>query len=545
MEWEHLFPELIPDFAEINDTDAITAYVAAVEAAGAERIAAEDANDGTLSDDDLDELTSFQASLVAAAARLEALEAAKAARKAKVATLGFARPSAPPPALPAPPPASEPKAEEVEVVSTFAVQPSMVTAVAAGRWTAGQQIRTLDEQAEVMFARAKALTRANSGERFNVLTVTDYVPAELHLPDDGAQMYRLLRDDAFDADGLVAGFCAPPTVDYSFCGMSSALRPVLGGMRRYQAPRGRVTKVNTGRFSDIGTSPGDVDTTGIGQWTDSDDDAEPFVPKTCSIVTCPGDEDFEVYGTYKCVTVKNFMQAAFPELVAWSLGMLDAHWARYAEVLLLDQIIARAGAAITTEGTYGAYLTFITRLNQAMTRYIENERYATAGLKAFLPRWVFSQLYDDVFRRSGGTVRLTRGTVEADLASIGITQVVWTMDNPTAYDDIDQQAKGTPLEDYPSTAWIVISRADNLRLMDLGVQNLGITTEREYRDTSTNLNNDFQIFVETFEGVIDMGCPTWLIELPLCDNGLSAPTSGYGAKPCGSADETNDVAATG
>jgi hypothetical protein len=106
------------------------------------------------------------------------------------------------------------------------------------------------------------------------------------------------------------------------------------------------------------------------------------------------------------------------------------------------------------------------------------------------------------------------------------------MDQPTLYGDYPEQAKDAPLVEYPTDAWVLLSKSDNLRVMDFGSKNIGVTTEREYRDTASNLRNDYQVFVETFEGIIDNGCPVWEFQMPLCDNGLVAPTSGYNERTC-------------
>lgn len=546
MEWQNAFPELIEQFSGLDD-HAVQAYIDAINAAGVERLAAAD----RLTDADLDEMETFRASAQAAEGHLADLAAAKAAREARVASMSFKPSAAPPPAPPAAPTMSAPPVKVVEEppctdcgTDEFSIYPEIVVTSKVGRFAEGERVTTLAEQGEALLDRAKRLANSRTNEKFAVLQVRNYIPEDLHMPADGIQAFGFLNNDRYDEEGLVASFCAPPTVDYGFCGGSSPARPVLGALRRYQAPRGRVTKVRTPLFSSVGTDPDEVDDTGLGFWTNADDSltGEEFVNKLCSVMTCPTDEDFELYSTYKCLTIKNFMQLAYPEWVAFYNQQLDALWARAAERQLLDQIIARAGAAITTTATYGALATLVSRLNLTMNNYTENERYDSSGLMAIMPRWVITMLKNDAIRR-GQT--LTTGQITAALADVGINRVVWTYDNPTAYGDYTVQNKGAGLVALPSTAWCVLSRADNLRVMDFGATDIGVTTEREYRDTASNLRNDFQIFVESFEGILDMGCPTWLLEIPLCDNGIIAPVSGYGTEPCGDDDEFDDEVGEG
>lgn len=538
--WEHAFPELIESFEDLTDVSAIQAFIDAAHVAGAERIA-ETALE-TLTDEDLAECERFQGAIVAAEARLAALAEVEAERKAKIASLSFKRASAPPPAAPAPVVTPTPDAPNTGNAGPgFQVTPQIVTTSEIAGFKAGTALMTRREQGEALLERAKRVGRSGNGERFPVLKVQGYIPDDLKMPEKGNEMFAFLQNDRYDEDGLVAGFCAPAPNDLGFCGGSPDTRPVLGALRRYQAPRGRVNKIQTPLFSDVGTGDGEIDTTGLGVWTNADDDADPFVQKTCSIMTCPTDELFELYAIYKCITIKNFMQLAFPEWVAWYLQQLDAHWARDAEVSLLNQMLVRAGAAITATATYGAMASLVSRLNQLMNNYVENERYDDAGLVAFAPRWGLRQMQNDAIRR-GQT--LSRSQIESAIMDTGITKVVWTYDNPTAYNDVQQQAKGTALEDFPTNFWMILTKGDNLRVMDFAARDIGITTEKTYRDTTSTVNNDFQMFVESFEGIIDMGCPVWRFQIPLCDNGLIAPTSGYDAKPCGSPDET-DVVPTG
>lgn len=528
MEWEHPFPEPIESIEDATDISALQAFVDGARAAGEERAAAWTAGTATPNDADLDEAETFALAVTAASERIVALEAAETARKARVEKLGFKPVSAPPPAT-APVVVTEPEIEPP--ASQYAIQPEIVTALTLPSFSEGQKLTTLAEQGQALIERANRLKRANTGEKFTVMQIRNYIPDNLMLPEDHMAAFGFLQNDRYDEDGLVAGFCAPPEVDYSFCGGSSDLRPVLGALRRYSAPRGRVTKMSTPLFSAVGTGSGEIDDTGINQWTNADDDADPFTEKVCSVLNCVGDETFEVYSTYKCVTIKNFMALAFPEWVGFNLMQLDALWARFAEKLLLDQILARAGAAITTTATYGSLITVLSRVNQLLTNYTENERYeSTPGLTGIAPRWLKSALKSDAIR-AGRT--LSDAQINAAFADVGIGRMVWTMDNPTSIGDYTQQAKGVALVDYPANAWMFVTRPDNLRVMDIGATDIGITTEREYRDTATNVRNEYQLFVESWEGLIDMGCPVWNFEIPICNNGAGAPISGYDLAPCG------------
>lgn len=524
--WEHAFPEPIESIETATDITALEAYIAAAQTAGEERATAWRDATASPDDDDLDEAEAFHASIAAVQARIDQLRADEVARKARIDKLGYRKPEAPPPAptpvitepTPDPDPEPNPRGE-------FGIYPEIVVTAQLPSFSEGAVVTTLAEEGRALIERARRVGRSKTGEKFGVLQIRNYIPEEMHLPADGMAMFGMLQNDRFGEDGLVAGFCAPPTVDYSFCGGSSDLRPVLNSRRRYQAPRGRVTKMVTPLFSDVGTASGQVDDTGINQWTNDDDDADPFVEKLCSVLNCVGTEDFELYSTYLCVTIKNFLALADPEWVAFNLNQLHALWARFAEKLLLDQIWARAGGAITTTATYGSWATVLSRLNELVNNYTENERYATApGLEMFAPRWLKAALKSDAIRMGK---RLTDGDIASGLADIGIGRAVWTMDNAATIGDYAIQDKDDTLNDFPANASLVVSRSDNLRLMDFGTIDLGITTEQEYRDTTTNVRNEYQIFVESFEGIIDMGCPVWRFDIPVCNSGTIAPVSDY------------------
>lgn len=534
MEWQFAFPEPIESIEDATDITALQAYVDAIQTAGEERAGAWTAGTAAPTDDDLDEAEAFRASAELAAQRITVLAEAEANRRARIEKLGFKKGDAPPPPAAAPSNVAVIDATAVEVderPSGFSIFPEIVNTATLPSYAEGQRMLTLTDQGTALIERANRLNKANTGEKFTVLQIRNYIPDNLSLPEDGMQAFGMLQNDRYDDDGLVAGFCAPPGVDYSFCGGSSDMRPVLSSMRRYAAPRGRVTKMATPLFSSVGTASGQIDSTGIKQWTNANDDAAPFVEKVCSVLSCVGNETFELYSTYKCVRIKNFMALAFPEWVAFNLMQLDALWARFAEKLLLDQIFVRAGGAITATTTYGSWASVLSRLNQLLTAYTENERYeSTPGLAVYAPRWLKSALKDDAIRRGDS---LSDGEIASGLNDIGVGRITWTMDNPATIGDYPRQNKGTTIVDYPANAWMIVTRPDNLRVMDIGATDIGITTEREYRDTTTNVRNEYQLFVESFEGLIDMGCPVWRFQIPICNNGTVAPTTAA-ISPCGS-----------
>lgn len=557
MQFEHQFPEVPVDLSGVA-SDEIRAFQALIDQALQERIANED----ELSDEDLEAMESFAETYTEMSAELEARETAAAERKNRLD--GIRKSYAPRPAVPAklsttepepepgpdePLPDDEPDDEEDKPELSERPRPKIVAATSARNGTTGYQIKVGEEiitsrdLGEAILARASMIQpgAGDAAEKFMVATIHTDIPEDRYIPEDvGAQIALLsLPED----QGLTAAFCPPPTPVYDFVGGSQDNTPAIDSLSTYGAPRGRVLRMGSPLLADI-------DDDGIGFWTAADD-TNPSSFKDCSVITCPDDETFEIYGVYKCVEVDNLMALTYPELVAFFLRQLSALHARKRELKFLDAMLTRAGgtaAAITTTSTYGSEATLLSRMNEIGDAYTENERYAPGGLRAWMPNWVPTSIQNDYIRR--GAAPPSVATINGRFRDIGIDPV-WVRESPTAitggsagtlYGYTDgirtTQATGGALV-TPQKFWALLSRAGNWRRMDIGQADLGLTTFRQYRDTAMLRTNKYRLFMETFEGFIDMGLPNWFVTIDaVCGNGLVAPASDFAAKPCGATDET-------
>lgn len=555
--FEHQFPEVPEDLTGVA-SDELKAFQEAIDAALQERLGAED----NLSDEDVVEMEAFAGRHADIATELQARETAAEERKNRLN--GIRKSYTPRPAVPASKMESdtEPdsgdtengdeedeKEEETAHALSARPRPTIVAATSARNSqtgyvvSVGQEITSSRELGEAILAKASMLQpgAGDAAEKFMVATINNYIPEERFIPEDvGAQISLLSLSE--ELTGLTAALCPPPTPVYDFVGGSEDNTPAIDSLPTYGAPRGRVLRMGSPLLADI-------DQSGIGFWTAADD-VNPSSAKLCSVINCPANETFEIYGVYKCVEVQNLMALTYPELVAHFLRQLSALHARKRELRFLDAMMTRAGgvaAAITTSSTYGSEATLLSRMNEVGDNYTENERYADGGLRAWMPNWVITSIQNDYIRR--GAVAPSLATINGRFRDIGIDPV-WVRESPTTI------TGGSGLTNYgytngvrtiqttggallqPQKFWALLSRAGNWRRMDIGQADLGLTTFREYRDTAMLRTNKYRLFMEVFEGFIDMGLPNWLVTIDgVCGNGLVAPASDFTAKPCGSTDE--------
>jgi hypothetical protein len=185
----------------------------------------------------------------------------------------------------------------------------------------GDPFASWGEVAEAAALRG-AVLNPSSTERFEIARIKGNYPADRILSDD-----VMLNAAKFEpTNELMATFCPPATPYYNIGCANTLRRPVAGSLPGFAAPRGHVSIMPSPTLSDI--------TTGYGQWTSANDADANAVKSACQTITCGSPTDYEMYGVYRCLTVKNMMAMTYPELVEAYLNRLGAAHARYAEELL-------------------------------------------------------------------------------------------------------------------------------------------------------------------------------------------------------------------
>ena len=334
---------------------------------------------------------------------------------------------------------------------------------------------------------------------------------------------RITGDDLFvdlakltDPDEIEAAFCTPLTPLYGLDCANVTRRPVFGGLPVF------TPDANRGGFR-VPESPSLTDITGgYGQWTSTNDADTEAIKSACQTISCVDWNNFEWYATYRCLTVKNMMQMTFPELVDAYLNRLQAAWARYAEVLLLE---AMGTASTSLDGIaqgYGANVSLQRNILTYLGKYAEIERWDAPVMDAWMPRWLLWALRMDMASRrkdAGGMVPSVE-TVEQGFRDVGV-EPHWFMDRPSwatpFYNNISVNGDLTP---FPSQVEILIHRRGKFAVMDKGELTLGLGGN-PIRIEDDVRRNQATFFFESYEGLIDTdSCPAHLLTVPnLCYSG--------------------------
>lgn len=382
---------------------------------------------------------------------------------------------------------------------------------------AGDEFSSNIELADELAARWNDIK--GGGGKTRVATLELPKAAFTQLGTNMAENAKLLSSyDPAKPNALTAAICAPRDQIYDSVGavVSSVARPVKGSLMNVSPPHGGFSLYPTPKLSDVDG--------GYGIWTRADDaDAEAL--KTCGTIPCASSEDYDIYAIYRCLTVKNMMALTFPELVAAILNRLQALQARMAEVALLDAMLASVNVknVLATADGQGAAINLYSTILNAVAIYREEERLGDQAFDAWLPRWVLPALQIDLFRqrRTSGQLRdrlPNRAEIEASFRDSGLS-VTWTMDTATSWSPVPVIDDGDVLPSLPTDIDILFTPSGNFKAMDRGNQDLGVTNNI-LRDNAGNARNEFTMWWESYEGILDQGAVSYALHLDgVCLNG--------------------------
>lgn len=293
-------------------------------------------------------------------------------------------------------------------------------------------------------------------------------------------------------------------------------RPVAGSLPGFAAPRGHVSIMPSPTLSAI--------TTGYGKWTSVDDANPNAVKADCQTIACGTPTEYEMYGIYRCLTVKNMMAMTYPELVEAYLNRLGAVFARMAEELLLNAMATGCTHVGADTLGYGGAVTVTSTVLNYMALYQETERWDTTPTQAWIPRWVLWAMKMDIMRRrrvDGGFGVPSDGQIEAMFRDVGINNICWFIDQPTWTVAVASIVTNSKLNRLPSSVQIMIAPAGKFAMIDRGELAIGVTGNNIYRDNESNRRNQFTFFFENFEGVVNTtSCPAHILDIAACWNGV-------------------------
>lgn len=483
-------------------------------------------------------LIGARAGVLAALATAEAEEAADAAA---IAELEDAPTPEPAPA-PVAPVVEVVPASEVEVVpaaaaasAVAAASPGTATGIGVpseagpaassmlSQFRAGANVDTkkagegFDSWAELSSSIAELanLVSPGSEKQFQVASVKGDYPEERRITGDS----KIMGLSRMDPAEITAAYCPPSTPYYALACQNTMRRPVFNSLPQFEAPRGRVSIPNSPTLQDL-----QGQATGYGKWT-IDDDTNVNSTKNCAVVQCNSWTDYQMYAVWRCLTVKNLMFMTYPELVEHYLMLLGAAWARSAETMLLD---AMATGAVTVNADalgYGAATTLTTTLLQYLALYQETQRWdLSEGMEVWAPRYLQTGIKIDLLRRrqiNGGVPTVpTDAQIDAIFANAGFT-MHWTLDTASWMIPVASVQSGGILNKLPTSTQMLIAPKGKFALIDRGELSIGVNGNNLYRDTVQNTKNQFTLFFESFEGIVNTtSCPAHLLNIPLCFTGI-------------------------
>jgi hypothetical protein len=381
-----------------------------------------------------------------------------------------------------------------------------------------------DALAQALFDRHRAFSQKGGGtgeERFTVARLN--VDHDRMAGTDPFANYQIMLDAGHDAQieataqvnavagtgqlPLVAdgGYCAPgqPIYDFFDIGDDAGLLtlPSIG------APRGSVISPISPSIQDVFANAG-WDAALAEQYTEANSIAG--VDKACFFVPCPTEDTWTLIAYPICLTFGNFVARAWPEFVrhAQTISM------RAARHKVNAALIAEAIALATSTGPYPGAVTgsaisgFLAVIGFYAALYRDRYRMSsTAALDVVIPQWVPAVYAADKVRRDSTTdFGASEAEFTAALTSRGL--------RPQYVHDWQTLSAG-PTVDWPSFADVLLFAPGTLVRLDGGTLDIGMV-----RDSTLNVNNNFQIFTESFDAIAKIGHEVMLVQnVPTCPTG--------------------------
>lgn len=409
-----------------------------------------------------------------------------------------------------------------EQVGAGAPRSALVASSDAGSYS-GQRIEDFAMLGEVM---ADRLSRIGSGGRESALVASArwHLPEERQLNGDPWQNTAKILD-VTSPEALVAtgGICSPVNVDYTVPVWASADRPLKDGLPAFEASRGGVTFVAPPDFTGLAS--------GTAVWTAAND-ASPSSPTTkpVVVVSCGSPVTATVNAIPTRVQFGNMQSRFAPEQIAANTELAMVAAARIAEVELLTLMLASC-KHVSAAQVYGASRDLLATIDKTVASYRDVHRLPDSiKLTVVYPRWARDLFRADLVRelahdRSGLDIfAVTNEQIDAWFAVRNV-KVIWTMDGlPAGGTTATWPTQNFATEPSDSTEVLWPAKVLGLffvegtfQFLDGGRLDLGVV-----RDATLDSTNDYETFVEPFEGIAFRGIEALAIVSAVQPSGGSA-----------------------
>lgn len=426
----------------------------------------------------------------------------------------------------------------------------------------GAELKDLSEVSKAFSERLRAIGSrgTGNGEQHTVASFNIDYPTDRRLVGGDRLINEARMDAVASPEAVVAagGICAPLPIDEELITYGSTDRPVRDSLPRFNAERGGVIYLTPPTLADVdgavsiwtladdyaaigadlptdGLLPGEVPARGEAEALPTSvypgaingtgaDVTGPVKP--CIRITCGEEIRAYVDAIPSCFTIGNMQARAYPELVEKHLELALVWQARFGEQRLLTRI-GNLSTKVRTKATHGITRDFLNALSQAVAGFRSRHRLdENFRLHAILPVWFRDAIRADMLLQIAGdgqdaTFGLTNATIDRWIAERGVN-VTWALDGEEGQVFGDQDGAPTlsgvnvtpgteaDLVEFPDEVVWYLFPEGGFVFLDGGTLDLGIV-----RDSTLNSKNDYQIFVETFEGLIKRAPETFRVTTPL------------------------------
>jgi hypothetical protein len=346
-------------------------------------------------------------------------------------------------------------------------------------------------------------------------------------------------DGALVATG---GICLPTNVDYSVPTWSSTDRPLRDALPAFQATRGGIQFVTPPDIGTVSLQGGTASGSGVatGIWTEATDANPAGATKPVWQVACGSPVQVYVDAIPTRVQFGNMQSRFAPEQIAANTEQAIAAAAREADLNLLAKMYNASNQVLASQ-FLGATRDILASVDLIAPQYRYSHRYPKGiGLTAVFSEWTADLIRADLARElahdNAGSVdvfAITDAQIEGWFTARGI-DVVWTMDSLQA-GTYGQGGHAIPNQYWPKftagnkpqwpgqtsdgtfvLSWLLFV-SGSFQFLDGGRLDLGVV-----RDSVLDATNDYETFVETFEGIAFRGNEVYQIQSTVVPTGASA-----------------------
>lgn len=418
------------------------------------------------------------------------------------------------------------------------IRPATTLSITAGAdvpgYSAGVKLKDSMEVADAFMKRLHTLRHVHGGdgEQHIVASYRQEFPSERSLSanDPLENTDKIQRVTSPEAIVAAAGICVPLETRYDLgCDVGVTDRPVRDALARFGSDRGGIRFFAAPALADSAAATGFWRSDGTGaNWATYGPDrttaTNPAGQKPCLEVQCTSEEEAYIEAITLCLTFNNLTTRTFPELIKRHNELALVAHARVAENALLAQIEAGSTAVSMPAQVIGAARELFNVLATAVAAYRYKHRMnAVAPLRMIVPAWVRDFVKADLAMQMPGdglddTLGLADAKIDAWFRSRGVN-ITWHLDGVgPAVGDLDDGGAGTAMGfEWPTQIEFALFAEGTWLYLDGGTLDLGVI-----RDSSLVATNQYKQFVETFEGVANVGCDSYWMTAALRPTGQAA-----------------------